>query len=131
MSGIFAAMSGRAAGVSITDRIVTKGGNATTTVTASYALNSDGTVRNQNSTLLETWLQSGAASDFEARATSQSGFVPTGTMGTWQGLGTTRTWSLSAAAGSDKSGTFLIEIRDVLTQTVLDQASITLLVSNS
>lgn len=42
-----------------------------------------------------TWLISGAASDYDVRATLNSGALSTGTVGAWLNLGTSRNWSCS------------------------------------
>lgn len=137
MSGalLMAASMPRAAaggGVSINDRTVFKGGNGTVTVQATYILDHYGTVRNHNLAILETWLLSGAAGDYESRATLQSGTTPTtGTMNTWQALSSDESWSLAVAAGSTDTSVILVEIRDVATSTVQDSASITLQVDNT
>ena len=96
--------------------------------TAAYRIDNDGTVKNHDLTTLETWLISGLASDYEVRATLTSGTTPTaGTMGSWLNCGTDRTWSNTdnTANGVSVTSTMLIEIRDVATSTVQDNASVT------
>lgn len=91
---------------------------------ASYKLNNDGTVKNHNNSLLETWLLTGSASGFEARVTVTSGALSSGTVGSWVNLGTSQTWSRSSTGET----IFLVEIRDAATLTVQDSATITLTV---
>jgi hypothetical protein len=118
--------------VSITPQSIFKIGNGTGTVTGSYKLAADGKVYNHTGAVLETWLISGVNSDYEARATHQSGSaLTTGTMDTWLALSSDRTWTLDAASPTSKTSVFLIEIRDVATSTVQDSASITLDVENT
>jgi hypothetical protein len=69
------------------------------------------------------------AGEYEARATLTAGTNPTtGTMDTWQDLGTTRAWeNLDATNGdSTTTSTILIEIRDAVTKVVLESATIVL-----
>jgi hypothetical protein len=114
--------------INIANRTVTKitvGGSAT----ATYTIDNDGTVRNHNGTNLETWLggAGGIASNYEVRATLTSGTTPTsGTLGSWLGCGTDRSWSNTnnAQDGSVVTSTILVEIREAATGTVKDNASI-------
>lgn len=69
------------------------------------------------------------AGEYEARATLTAGTNPTtGTMDTWQDLGTTRAWeNLCSTDGDDsETSTLLIEIRDAVTKIVLASATIIL-----
>lgn len=115
---------GGGSGVSISDHTIGKIGNGTATISVYIVYGSDGTTRNQNNAILETWLVTGAVSDYEIRATQQAGSSPVGTFNTWLAL--PQTWSLSVAAGAEDSATFLIEIRDATSHVVLDSATITL-----
>lgn len=125
------AASSGAGSVSISFQNIIKVGTGATSVTASYTLDSDGKVYKNASAELETWLISGAAADFEARATLQNGSTPTsGTMDTWLALSSDRTWSLTAAAGVSDGCQFLIEIRRASDGVILDSASIQLDVYN-
>lgn len=78
-----------------------------------------------------------AASDFEIRATVNSGDTPTGaSVATWLALSTERTWTVSAStaspAGSDSASCeLLIEIRDASTETVFDSCTVSLSASVS
>lgn len=59
-------------------------------------------------------------SDFDIRATLVSGVTPSGSaVSTWLNLGTTRSWSLSAAPGETKDYAITFEIRDTTTSTVV------------
>jgi hypothetical protein len=124
--------SGGSGAVTLTSRTVTKVGNGTASVTGTYWLYLSGSVKDQSLTNLETWLHSGVSTDYEARATFQSGDALTsGTLGSWLNLSTSRSWSLTAAAGSDLASSFLVEIRDVATSTVQASANITINVLNT
>ena len=99
--------------------------------TAGYRLNSSGiaeSLSNLTYTTLETWLLSGAASAYEARATLSSGTLSSGTTGTWENLGTSRSWSVvdSVWDGSQAEAVIVVEIRDATTLMILDTATITL-----
>jgi hypothetical protein len=75
----------------------------------------------------EQWdTSSSTVGNYEVRATLNSGTTPTGTLSTWLNLGTTRTWSLSAAAGNFQTCNLTIEIRDTATSTVQATAILTL-----
>jgi hypothetical protein len=101
---------------------------------AGYRLNSAGTVHKaEGSTLsfgasLSTWLLGGAASDYEVRATVNSGSLSTGTAATWQALSTTREWSRSRSvntAGVDTVN-LTIEIRLASSGTVIATCTVVL-----
>ena len=96
--------------------------------TASYTISSDGKVRNQASTILESWLLNGSASSFEVRATVTSGSLSSGTTGSWLACSSDRTWSVvnSAADNSTISVVMTVEIRDASTLVVADSATITI-----
>jgi hypothetical protein len=106
--------------VSITDQ--SPAGNPT----ALYKLSSDGNVYDQSNALLEGWLFSGVAGDFQVRATLTSGTLTSGTTGSWLALSTSRSWSCTAPLGGSKNATLTIEIRDASSLTVLDSATVTL-----
>lgn len=62
---------------------------------------------------------SGLGNDYQIRATLSSGSAPSsGTLNTWQNIGTSRTWSLTAT-NFDATSTLSISIRDVATLTVI------------
>lgn len=123
---------GGAVMVAISDKTINKTGNGTVSVSATVNYNSSGTVTNHTGATLETWLVSGVNSDYEIRATFQSGQSPTGdAMNTWLALSTSRAWALAMAPGTADVSVFLIEIRLAASPfTVLDSATITLNVSN-
>lgn len=97
------------------------------TAIARYRLLNDGTVQDQDNIVLGTWNTSpGTVGSFEVRATLQSGSV-SGTFGTWQNLGVSRAWSVTAPASATSFGDMLIEIRDAASPfTVRDSATISL-----
>lgn len=93
--------------------------------TASYSLTSAG-LETASGNANNTWLLAGAASDYEARVTVNSGSLTTGTTGSWLGLGTTRTWTL--VNSSDTPGTttasVTVEIRTVSGSVVVASAPV-------
>ncbi len=92
---------------------------------ATYQLNSNGNILDQTGSNIGTWLLSGVNSDYDVRATLQSGTAPTGSgTGSWLTLGLSRSWTESATAGNLLTCTLLIEIRDAVTLTVLDSATV-------
>lgn len=101
--------------------------NSGASTTASYSIFSDGTIRDHNLLVLETWLPTGTASNFEARVTVTGGSLSSGATGSWVGLGSNRTWSLTIGAFTTQTCDFTVEIRDAATQAVQDSASINLL----
>lgn len=74
------------------------------------------------------WLSPVADIDqYEIRATLSSGDTPTGTIGSWEALTTTRTWTLSTTTlDNTDSCVLLIEIRWTGNNVVQDSASYTL-----
>jgi hypothetical protein len=138
MTGILAVVAGSYPGagtpaVSISDRTIRKiaiGGSAT----ATYQITDDGTVRNHNNTVLESWLNGagGSVANYEVRATVISGPLTSGTTGTWLSCSTTPAWSLtnSAQDNSTDVAVILIEIRLASTGVIQDSATITLQAEN-
>jgi hypothetical protein len=98
------------------------------TATAGYRLASTGIAYHTNPSgtyvaIGGEWLLSGSASAYEVQATLVSGTTPSGTLGSWLGLGTTRTWTLASSDGY-LTCTLLIEIRNATTLAVLDTATV-------
>lgn len=118
--------------VQISDADVQKFGNGTGTVTASYSVNADGKIRNQNGNVLETWLPTGLTNtDYEVIASFSGGDSITGTFGSAITLGTNVIWSISATAPLTKQGIMQVSLRDVATHTVQDTATISLTAENT
>lgn len=124
--------------VSLSDRTiydVRYGGDAT----AKFKLDADGiayTMRNYYDggvyqPVTAEWLRSGAAADYEHRATHVSGpALTSGTLGTWLSGGTDREWVKSTASTNGTLTTvLLIETRLIGTTATLAQAYITLKVT--
>jgi hypothetical protein len=86
--------------------------STTGTATASISIASDGKVRNSISAILESWLLSGVASDYEVRATLLSGTLDRICYWTWLGCGTSRTWSRSNSAHNDSTAHLSVYGRD-------------------
>lgn len=102
---------------------------------AGYRLNSSGAAQKDAgvgsySDISGEWMLSGAAADYESRFTETSGTVSTGSVGTWQALSSSRTWTVVTGVGTTKTCTGTISIRDAATLDVLDTASITLTCEN-
>jgi hypothetical protein len=99
------------------------------TATAIYAINSNGSVQDQDSGTLENWLVgSGTNSNYEVRATLVSGVVTGASTGSWLNCGTTRSWSRSNGAmdNSTLTSVLFVEIRLASSGVVQDSATITL-----
>lgn len=116
--------------VSIADQAI-YAERAAGTATAGYRLNSSGIAESQVNTgysTLETWLLSGSASAYEVRATLSSGTLSSGTTGTWENLGTSRSWTVADSTLDPymSEAVIVVEIRDATTLLVLDTATITL-----
>lgn len=118
--------------VAISDQSIADGVLAPSDAFAAYRIKAVGTATrvqgSSETSITGEWLVSGAAADYEVRATLFSGDTPTGTLGTWLSTSTDREWSLSAIsnAGQIKTCQLTVEIRDVATLTVRDTATITL-----
>lgn len=79
-----------------------------------YRLNSNGLIdqTGTNAGTLGRWLYGGSNSQFEVRATLQSGVAPqAGDLNIWQALSIPRTWSNSQSSVGTRTSTLLIEIR--------------------
>lgn len=94
------------------------------TATATYALNSSGTITCTGNPQ-PAWIDPQTnMSSYEARATLVSRSTPSGTFGSWLSLGTTRSWSLSTSGVGFTTAKIQIEIRKIGETTVLDSAFI-------
>jgi hypothetical protein len=131
MTGILAAGIYRplaAASVAISDQNISKTRRGT--ATAGYSIANDGRAKDADGNILEAWLLGfgGSVSNYEVRATAQSGSLSTGTTGSWFACSTTRSWTLSNSNGDNSRITtvILVEIRLVSTGVVQDSATITL-----
>lgn len=102
--------------------------------TAKFKLDGDGlvyTMRNYYDSgtyqaAVGEWLLSGAAADYEHRATILSGTLTSGTTGTWLGGGTDREFVKSVSATGTDEVVLLVETRLTNTTATLAQAEITL-----
>jgi hypothetical protein len=95
---------------------------------AGLRLNSSGIIeeRKASYTAFETWLLSGAASDYEVRATLNTGSLTSGTTGTWLSCGTSREWLCSSTVIGISQATLTIEIRRVSDSLILESAAVSL-----
>lgn len=100
------------------------------TATSTFQLEPDGDIGryvNAIYTDLGEWITpTGAAGNaYEAKMTTISGSLSSGTAGSWLALGTLRAWTRTSSSGTQTySGT--LEIRRASDGTVLDSATITL-----
>ena len=96
-----------------------------TPATATWSMNSGGTV---SGTAIGsyTWLNTGAAGDYELRATVTSGSLSTGASGIWQSLSSTRTWTRKRSGVGNSVCTVKIEVRAVATGLIVATATINL-----
>lgn len=118
--------------VGINNETISKTNTDGTAATASFTFKTDRTVTDQDGGSVDPkWLDDGySASDYQIRVTKVSGTTPSGaSLGTWLGLSSNRTWSLtdSAGAAGSKSCTLTVEIRDAAApNTIRDTATYTL-----
>lgn len=112
--------------VDISDLAVLKSARDPATATASYALSNSGQVFRNGVAQPNPWLLLGGAGDYDVRATQIDGTpLTTGAFGTWDNLGSTRSWSLTTSgAGNSNTASMLVEIRDAVSLAVLDTATI-------
>lgn len=112
--------------VTISDLVVSYVGGTP----AEYYLTSGGSIQKRDSAVVTTvgsWITNAAfVGQFECRATMISGSVSSGTIGAWQSLSTTRSWTRGAALGTFQQCRFTLEIRNASTAVVVDSATITL-----
>lgn len=73
-----------------------------------------------------TWLNTGAAGDYEIRATLLSGSLTSGATGIWQSLSSSRTWSKRRSGIGTSVVTLKMEVRAVATGLVVATATINL-----
>lgn len=128
MSGILAMMgAARPSPVTITDKTCFKGVTDPADATATYTLDTDRLAKKNSSITLEQWLDSSySPGDFEVRATLNSGDTPSGNLGTWNNLGTARSWALAETTVGTLSCSLLIEIGYSGQNVALDSATITI-----
>jgi hypothetical protein len=96
-----------------------------TTATASVSAKSTGLLESSSGYEYD-WLLSGAAADYEIRATIVSGSVTSGTTGAWLALSSTRTWTRTRTTLGTSTVTMTLEIRRVSDGLVLDTATVAL-----
>jgi len=102
-----------------------------TTGIAGWHLYADGSERRQKGatiTAINTWLNSGSASDYEVRATKISGQDPDeGTMESWITLGsTTKTWRNTITGSGQEITVMSVKIRNVTTGFEYSTTTVTL-----
>lgn len=130
IAAIAATMGG--ARVAISDADVADSTTSPTNASATYRLTNAGVVSKttvaDGTTALGNWIAptSAAGANYEVRATELSGSVTSGTIGSWEALDTTRTWTLTRTAVGTANCTLTIEIRLASSGAVLDTATITL-----
>jgi hypothetical protein len=113
--------------VSLHNQSVSNGGIGS--ITASYSIGNDRTVKDNFGATLETWLATtGTVSNYQVRVTVTSGSLTSGTTGSWLSCSTTRTWSLlnNNRDNSTETTVFLVEIGLVSSGVVQASATIEL-----
>jgi hypothetical protein len=130
-----AAGGGGGGSVVLNDNYIEGYGNENLAKTTSYRVASDGSTyagisRNTNGqmdyTLIEAWLLSGLAANYQVRATVTAGSLTSGPTG-WQACSVNNEWYIVADTGITKQTVILVELRDAAApNTVRDSASITL-----
>jgi len=76
-----------------------------------------------------TWMSGGSGSDYDAMMTTVSGTLTTGTAGTWQNLGTSRTWGRNETRNGNYTSTYVgtLQVRMAASPyTVLSTTTVTL-----
>lgn len=107
-----------------------------TSVTAHFTFAAAGTVSGSatgsaaNNTSY-TWKVAGEAADFEIRVEQTSGTALTGgTLDSWLSLSSDRTWSLFRFSDGTTNAVLSVQIRNALTQEVIDTATVRLRAEN-
>lgn len=89
--------------------------SATFNTEATYTIKSDGTISKKlgsTTTSIGTWKNAGVGSDFEVRATLNSGDTPVGTLATWTAVSSDQSWTLQSVSGIETCD-LTIELRSV------------------
>lgn len=109
---------------------VTAGAISPNDATALYEINSDGKVYKAINdgfpNIVETWLTSGLASDFQVLATITSGTLTTGVSGVWTSPSTAWTKKRTLNTEGVDTCVFTLSIRRVSDLVVVDTSTITL-----
>lgn len=117
--------------MSITNQSPTDFANDPDNAEAIYRLNTNGNAEEYTSTAgtystLEVWRLQGASSDYEVRATVNSGAVSSGTTGSWLSLSSSQSWGRTRLAIGVSTVDLTIEIRRASDGVVLDSANVVL-----
>lgn len=98
--------------------------------TATYHINSDGTEKDQTSTLLGDWINDVTqVGNYWVKATLSSGPAPTGgnVTGSWLQMNVSRAWSLTRSSVGESTTVLSIQLAsDSLGATIVATASVTL-----
>lgn len=129
MAGIHNVLIGRTTKkpVNITNQSVSDSSSTATAATAVYEIDNAGIVQDQDGLTLETWLLSGAAADYDVRATHVSGTVPGGSaLGSWLNCGVDNGWNVSNSAqdNSTVNSEIFVEIGYAGSGTAIDSATV-------
>lgn len=120
----------RLSGISLSNKNVSNAFFVPGSADAIYSLLSSRAVSISPGSTSDQWGDAGiTASDFQARATVVSGGLSSGTTGSWLGLGTNRTWTLTGTTSGEVACQLTIEIRDVATSTVQATCTVNLSVT--
>ena len=107
---------------------------AASTATAKYKVDADGSVYTQRLVLdagvyqevVTEWLRSGAAGDYEVRATVLYGSVAGSVTGSWLGCGSDREWTLSRSSAGTSEAAIRVELKLAADTAILASAVIPL-----
>lgn len=120
--------------VAISNRVVYDIAPAGGTATAKYKVDADGNIYTQRLVLDGAayqevpgeWLFSGAAGDYEVRATLLIGSVSGSATGSWLNCGTDREWTKSVSSGTTERAQIFVELKLAADTAILASATITL-----
>lgn len=136
VTGIYAAMGGGTSGGSgsITLNNASPSSTGSGTRTAGWKIDADGyvyTLKQAAYTQQNQWTAD-AVSNYEVRATLDSGGVTTGTTGSWLACSTDREWTVEETVLDGTSYAYLtVEVRSASTLIVLDSCTVNIIANRT
>jgi hypothetical protein len=137
LAGSLGGGSGGSARVQISDQEISASNPPIiyASATAVYLVSNDGNVRggdgpNSGVVVLETWLLSGAAADFDVKVTRTGDLTSGDPTDVWMSLASGGSWQLYANYLQSKFSTLTVRIRDAVTLAELAVATVTLSAEN-
>lgn len=112
--------------ITISDATVSKITVSPTAATATYSLQNDGDIESHAGDIGDWITPKDSFSDYECQMAVVSGSLTSGTTGSYLGLGTTRTWTLTQSVIGTSQFVGTLTIRRASDLTVLDTATITI-----